>query len=197
MCRGAAPAVDADDRSKCAKAKEKAKKAAEAAKLAAPAGKGKGGGKGNSDKLGLCYFHNTEAGCTKTAKGCKFEHKKLRAAEAAKLVKPPGKESRANSPAAKAKAKAKSKAEPKKQPRSPSYCFKKSFLLFRAMTLTVILCISWRIWSQSLKGRRRFSVSFMRRSRDPSSMGGSSLIPAIVPTMVIIPNMCVQLLENR
>ena len=46
------------------------------------------------------------------------------AAEAAKLVKPPGKESRANSPAAKAKAKAKSKAEPKKQPRSPSYCFK-------------------------------------------------------------------------
>ena len=55
---------------------------------------------------------------------CKFEHKKLSAAEAAKLVKPPGRESRANSPAAKAKAKAKSKAETKKQPRSPSYCFK-------------------------------------------------------------------------
>ena len=49
---------------------------------------------------------------------------KLSASEAAKLVKPPGRESRANSPAAKAKAKAKSKAEPKKQPRSPSYCFK-------------------------------------------------------------------------
>ena len=49
---------------------------------------------------------------------------KLSTAEAAKLVKPPGRESRANSPAAKAKAEAKSKAEPKKQPRSPSYCFK-------------------------------------------------------------------------
>ena len=110
--RGVAPAVDADDRSKRAKAKMKAKKAAEAAKLAAPAGKGKGGGKGNSDKLGVCYFHNTEAGCIKIAKECKFEHKKQSAAEAAKLVTPPGKESRANSPAA------------KKQPRSTSYCFK-------------------------------------------------------------------------
>ena len=101
MGRGAAPAVDDDAKSKRAKAKQKkkAKEAAEAAKLAAPAGKGKGGGKGNSDKLGICYFHNTKAGCIKTAKGCKFEHKKLRAAEAAKLVKPPGRESRANSPA--------------------------------------------------------------------------------------------------
>ena len=80
--------------------------------------------KGNSDKLGICYFHNTEAGCTKTAKECKFEHKKLSAAEAAKLVKPPGRESRANSPAAKPKAKPKAKAGPKAQPRSPSYCFK-------------------------------------------------------------------------
>ena len=107
------------------KIQKKAKEAAEAAKLAAPAGKGKGGGKGNSDKQGICYFHNTEAGCIKTAKECKFEHKKLSAAEAAKLVKPPGRESRANSPAGpKAKAKPKAKAGPKAQPRSPSYCFK-------------------------------------------------------------------------
>ena len=77
---------------------------------------------GNSDKLGICYFYNTEAGCTKTAKECKFEHKKLSAAEAAKLVKPPGRESRANSPAGlQAKAKPKAKAGPKAQPRSPSY----------------------------------------------------------------------------
>ena len=126
--RGAAPAVDAGGMFKRVKAKAKkgakAKKEAEAAKLAAPAGKGKGGGNGNGDKLGVCYFHNTEAGCIKTARECKFEHKKLSAAEAAKLVKPPGKESRANSPAAKAKAKAKAKAGPKAQPRSPSFCFK-------------------------------------------------------------------------
>ena len=113
-------------RAKTKKARKaaEAKKAAEAAKLAAPAGKGKGGGKGNGEKLGVCYYHNTEAGCTKIAKECKFEHKKLSAAEAAKLGKPSGRESRANSPAAKSKAKAKSKAEPKRQLRSPSYCFK-------------------------------------------------------------------------
>ena len=114
--------------SKRAKAKakkdSKAKKEAEAAKPAAPAGKGKGGGKGNSNKLGVCYFHNTEAGCTKTAEECKFERQKLSAAEVAKLVKPPGRESRANSPAAKAKAKAKPGAKPNQQLRSPSYCFK-------------------------------------------------------------------------
>ena len=70
MGRGAAPAVDDDTKSKRAKAKKKAKDAAKAARLAAPAGKGKDGGKGNSDKLGVCYFHNTEAGCIKTAKEC-------------------------------------------------------------------------------------------------------------------------------
>ena len=126
MGRGAAPAVDDDAKSKLARAKKKAKDAAKAARLAAaPAGMGKGGGKGNSDKLGTCYFHNMEAGCTKTAEECKFEHKQLSAAEVAKLVKPPGRESRANSPAGpKAKAKPKAKAGPKAQPRSPSYCFK-------------------------------------------------------------------------
>ena len=47
----------------------------EAAKLAAaPAGKGKGGGKGNGAKRGVCYFHNTDVGCIKKAKECKFEH---------------------------------------------------------------------------------------------------------------------------
>ena len=111
---------------KLKRAKEAAKLAREAAKLAAaPAGKGKGGGKGNGAKLGVCYFHNTEAGCAKIAKECKFEHKKLSAAEAAKLVKPPGRDSRANSPAGpKAKAKPKTKAGPKSQPRSPSFKFK-------------------------------------------------------------------------
>ena len=96
---------------------------------AAPADKGKGTGKGSSSKLGVCYFHNTEAGCTKTAKECKFEHKKLSAAEAAKLVKPPGSDSRASSPdgkkpGAKAKAEPKAKAGAKAGPKSPSYCFK-------------------------------------------------------------------------
>ena len=174
MGRGAAPAINADVKSKRAKAKAKrdakAKKEAEAAKLAAPAGKGKGGGKGNGDKLGVCYFHNTEAGCTKTAKECKFEHKKLSAAEAARLVKPPGRGSRANSPAAKAKAKAKSKADPKKQPRSPSYCFK--FISPGSCNDAVYTCTSRKRQSQSLKGRRRLSASFKKRSRDPSSMGG-------------------------
>ena len=135
--RGAALAVD-DDATPSTRAKAKAKKAREAAKLAkeaaklakeaaklaaAPAGKGKGNGKGNSAKLGVCYFRHTEAGCTKTAKECKFEHKRLSAAEAAKLVKPPGRDSRANSPAAKAKAKAKAKAGAKTQPRSPTVSF--------------------------------------------------------------------------
>ena len=80
MGRSAVPAVDTDDKSKRAKAKKarraaEAKKVAEAAKLAAPAGKGKGGGKGSGEKLGVCYFHITEAGCIKIAKECKFEHK--------------------------------------------------------------------------------------------------------------------------
>ena len=188
--RGAAPAVDTDAKSKRAKAKAKrdakAKKEAEAAKLAAHAGKGKGGGKGNGDKLGVCYFHNTDAGCTKTARECKFEHKKLSAAEAAKLVKPPGRESRANSPAAKAKAK--SKAEPKSSP-APLATASNSFLLVHVTTLTVYSCTSRRMQSQILKGRRRLFASFRKRSRDPSSMGGSSLTPAIALTMVRIPNM--------
>ena len=53
MGRSAAPAIDDDTKSKCARANKKAKDAAKlAAKLAAaPAGKGKGGGKGNSDRL--------------------------------------------------------------------------------------------------------------------------------------------------
>ena len=81
ILKNMAPAVDDDAKSKRAKVKKKkkkAKEATEAAKLAAPAGKGKVGGKGNSDKLGICHFHNTEAGCTKTAKECNFEHKKRR-----------------------------------------------------------------------------------------------------------------------
>ena len=68
---------------------------------AAPADKGKGAGKGSSPKLGVCFFHNTEAGCTKSAKECKFEHKKLSPAEAAKLVKPASRDSRATSPGGK------------------------------------------------------------------------------------------------
>ena len=95
---------------------------------AAPADKGKGTGKGSSSKLGVCFFHNTEAGCTKSAKECKFEHKKLSPAEAAKLVKPAGRDSRATSPSTRpkpgAKAKPGPKAKPKAGPKSPSYCFK-------------------------------------------------------------------------
>ena len=125
--RGATPAVEGDaPLSKRAKAK--AKKGAKVTKaVAAPADKGKGAGKGTRDKIGVCYFHNTEAGCTKTAKECKFEHKKLSAAEAAKLVKPPGRDSRASSPSPGGKrpgAKAKPKAGAKAKPKTPSYCFK-------------------------------------------------------------------------
>ncbi len=69
-----------------------------------------------------------EAGCTKSAKECKFEHKKLSPAEAAKLVKPAGRDSRATSPGTKAKPGAKAKpgpkGKPKAGPKSPSYCFK-------------------------------------------------------------------------
>ncbi len=124
--RGAAPAVEGGTSKK---AKAKAKKAKEAKAIAAPADKGKGAGKGSSPKLGICFFHNTEAGCTKSAKECKFDHNKLSPAEAAKLVKPAGRDSRATSPGGKrpgAKAKPGPKASAKATPKSPSYCFKYS-----------------------------------------------------------------------
>jgi hypothetical protein len=110
--RGAAPAVEGET-SQSKRAKAKAKKAKEAKAIAAPADKGKGAGKGSAPKLGICFFHNTEAGCTKSAKECKFEHKKLSPSEAAKLVKPAGRDSRASSPSAKAKPGAKAKPSPK------------------------------------------------------------------------------------
>ena len=57
---------------------------------------------------------------------CKLAHAKLSAAEAAKLQKPPGRDSRASSPAGgKGKGKAKAKAGAKKSG-NPSYCFKLS-----------------------------------------------------------------------
>ena len=111
--RAAATAASA---SVAAKAKAKAKP------KAAPAGKGNGKRTGKLP----CYFFNTGAGCNKIDKTCKFDHKKLSAAEATKLAKAPGRGSRASSPACdpKFKAKAKPKACAKPQARSPSYCFK-------------------------------------------------------------------------
>ena len=55
--------------------------------------------------------------------GCEFAQTKLSAAEAAQLQKPPGRDSRASSPAGgKGKGKAKAKAGAKKSG-NPSYCF--------------------------------------------------------------------------
>ena len=48
----------------------------------------------------VCYYFNQHGGCPKTAEECWFLHKKLPAAEVAKMVQPPSRAaSRANSPA--------------------------------------------------------------------------------------------------
>jgi hypothetical protein len=121
---------DAKERKK-RKKKEKRGKSATASDAAAPAptpkgGKGKGKGKDPKEKK-VCYHHNQPGGCSRTADECWFLHKKLPAAEVAKM-KPPVSQagSRANSPAGegttpKAKAGAKAKAA---GGRNPSYCFK-------------------------------------------------------------------------
>eukprot|EP00972_Heterocapsa_arctica_P098080 14470241-Heterocapsa_arctica.AAC.1 len=68
--------------------------------LAAPGdGKGAGKGKGKAPKPGgaassgdgpprICWYHN-HGGCTKSAKYCTHEHKKVSKAEAEELYKPP------------------------------------------------------------------------------------------------------------
>ena len=75
----------------------------------------------------VCYYFNQLSGCPKTAEECWFLHKKLPAAEVAKMVQPPSRAaSRAISPAGggpvpKPKASPKAKAAGGK---NPSYCFK-------------------------------------------------------------------------
>ena len=75
----------------------------------------------------MCYYFNQPGGCPKTAEECWFKHKKLSAAEVAKMVQPPSRVgSRAASPAG-GKPGAKPKASPKANAadrKNPSYCLK-------------------------------------------------------------------------
>ena len=75
----------------------------------------------------VCYYFNQPSGCPKTAEECWFLHKKLPAAEVAKMVQPLSRAaSRANSPAG-GRPGPKPKASPKANAaggKNPSYCFK-------------------------------------------------------------------------
>ena len=87
------------------KRQEKKGKLAAAGDAAAPAptpkgGKGKGKGKDPNKEKRVCYYHNQPGGCPKTAEECWFLHKKLPAAEVAKMIQPVSRAaSRAISPA--------------------------------------------------------------------------------------------------
>ena len=112
------------------KKKKKEQKGKAAAKTTAapapnPSGKGAGKGKAKGEKK-VCYYFNQPGGCPKTADECWFLHKKLSAAEAAKMVQPPSRAgSRASSPAGgKQSAKAKPKAKSSATKRTPGYCYK-------------------------------------------------------------------------
>ena len=86
-----------------------------------------GRGRGKAKKREKCYYLNQHGGCPKTAEECGFKHKKLPAAEVAKMAQPPSRAgSRAASPfgrrpGAKAKAAPKANAAGRK---NPCYCFK-------------------------------------------------------------------------
>ena len=75
----------------------------------------------------VCYYFNQPGVCPKTVEECWFKHKKLSAAEVAKMVQPPSRAgSRAASPAG-GKPGATAKAAPKANAagrKDPSYCFK-------------------------------------------------------------------------
>ena len=112
------------------KKKEKKPKTADqdqvkAAPAANTAGKGAGKGKAKREKK-VCYYYNQPSGCPKTAEECWFAHKKLPAAEVAKMVQPPSRAgSRASSPAGgKPNAKAKPRAKSMTAKRTPGYCYK-------------------------------------------------------------------------
>ena len=119
---------EASERRKKKRQERKAKvAAAKAAAAPAPTPKGKGKGKGPGKDKKVCYYFNQPSGCPKTAEECWFLHKKLPAAEVAKMVQPPSRAaSRANSPAG-GKPGPKAKASPKANAaggKNPSYCFK-------------------------------------------------------------------------
>ena len=69
------------------KKKQERKAAAKAAAAPVPAPKGKGKGKGPGKDKKVCYYFNLPSGCPKTAEECWFLHKKLPAAELAKMVR--------------------------------------------------------------------------------------------------------------
>ena len=76
----------------------KARATAKAAAAPAPTPTGKGKGKGEEKKV--CYYFNQPGGCPKSVEECWFKHKKLSAAEVAKMVQPPSRAGpRAASPA--------------------------------------------------------------------------------------------------
>ena len=120
---------DASERKEKKRQERKAAKvaAAKAAAAPAPTPKGKGKGKGPGKDKKVCYYFNQPSGCPKTAEECWLLHKKLPAAEVAKMVRPPSRAaSRANSPAG-GKPRPKAKASPKANAaggKNPNYCFK-------------------------------------------------------------------------
>ena len=119
---------EASERRKKKRQERKAKiAAAKVAAAPAPTPKGKGKGKGPGKDKKVCYYFNQPSGCPKAAEECWFLHKKLPAAEVAKMVQPLSRAaSRANSPAG-GRPGPKPKASPKANAaggKNPSYCFK-------------------------------------------------------------------------
>ena len=123
---GNAPSEASEQRKKKRQERKAKIAAAKVAAAPAPTPKGKGKGKGPGKDKKVCYF-NQPSGCPKTAEECWFLHKKLPAADVAKMVQPPSRAaSRANSPAG-GRPGPKAKASPKANAtggKNPSYCFK-------------------------------------------------------------------------
>ena len=82
---GVDPSVARERKRKKQERKDRAAAKAAAAPVPTPAGKGKGKGKVKGEKQ-VCYYFNQPGGCPKTAEECWFKHKKLSAAEVAKMV---------------------------------------------------------------------------------------------------------------
>ena len=119
---------EASERRKKKRQEMKAKiAAAKAAAAPAPTPNGKGKGKGLGKEKKVCYYFNQLGGCPKTAEECWFLHKKLPAAEVAKMVQPPSRVGSRDASLAGGKPGAKPKASPKANAaggKNPSYCFK-------------------------------------------------------------------------
>ena len=80
------PSRVSEKKKKKKRQERKARAAAKAAAAPASTPTGKGKGKGKDKKV--CYYFNQPGGCPKTAEECWFKHKKVFAAEVAKMVQP-------------------------------------------------------------------------------------------------------------